>query len=102
MLEKWTDSLGLINDFKKQMDAIDYDVVLIGVGIHSLPLMAHAKQQGKRAIHLGGSTQLYFGIRGGRWDGEAAFEPFFNDAWVRPSEKERPTHYTSVEKGCYW
>jgi len=84
------------------MDSIDYDIVLIGAGIHSLPLMAHAKQKGRKAIHLGGSTQLFFGIRGGRWDTMADFQQFFNEYWIRPSAKERPVNYTTVEKGCYW
>lgn len=102
MLATWKDSLGLLDDFKKRMDAIEYDVVMIGAGIYSLPLMAHAKQQGKRAIHLGGGTQIFFGIRGGRWDPMPEFQELFNEHWIRPSSEERPTHYTSVEKGCYW
>jgi hypothetical protein len=102
MMDRWTDSFGLLADFKKQMDSIDYDVVILGVGIYSLPLMAHAKQKGKRAIHLGGPTQLLFGIRGGRWDTMPEFQELFNEHWIRPSTEERPTHYTSVEGGCYW
>jgi len=102
MLTKWTDSLGLLQDFKAKMDALQYDVALIGVGIHSLPLVAHAKQRGKKAIHLGGATQIYFGIRGGRWDGMKEFQPLFTEFWVRPSEVERPVRYEQVEKGCYW
>lgn len=102
MLQTWTNSLGLLKDFKAKMDAIEYDVALIGVGIHSLPLVAHAKQKGKKAIHLGGGTQIYFGIRGGRWDSMREFQPFFNEHWVRPSEEERPARYEQVEKGCYW
>ena len=102
MTDQWTDSLGLVSSIKTQMDTIDYDIVLIGAGIHSLPLMAHAKQKGKKAIHLGGSTQLFFGIRGGRWDTMADFQQFFNEHWIRPSVEERPVNYTTVEKGCYW
>jgi len=103
MLAKWTDSLGLIRAVQAQMDAVDYDLAIIGVGIHSLPLVAHAKRKGKKAIHLGGATQLLFGIRGGRWDTMAEFQPLFNEHWVRPdSTKERPTHFEAVENGCYW
>lgn len=103
MLTKWTDSIGLIRAVQAQMDAVEYDVALVGVGIHSLPLVAHAKRKGKKAIHLGGATQLLFGIRGGRWDTMAEFQPLFNEHWVRPdSVKERPTHFEAVENGCYW
>ena len=104
MLTKWTDSVGLIRSVQAQMDAVDYDLAVIGVGIHSLPLVAHAKRQGKKAIHLGGATQLLFGIRGGRWDTMTEFQPLFNEHWVRPdpAKGERPTHFEAVEKGCYW
>lgn len=103
MLTKWTDSLGLIRAVQAQMDSLDYDVAIVGVGIHSLPLVAHAKRKGKKAIHMGGATQLLFGIRGGRWDTMADFQPLFNEHWVRPdSTKERPTHFEAVENGCYW
>lgn len=102
MLRKYGDSFGLLADVQAQMDAIEYDVAIIGVGIHSLPLVAHAKRRGKRAIHTGGGTQLYFGIRGGRWDTMAEFQPFFNEHWVRPSADERPPGAGTVEGGCYW
>lgn len=102
MLAKYGDSFGLIAAIQAQMDATEYDVAIIGVGIHSLPLVAHAKRRGKRAIHTGGGTQLYFGIRGGRWDTMAEFQPFFNEHWVRPSADERPPGATTVEGGCYW
>jgi hypothetical protein len=103
MLAKWTDSFGLIRSVQAQMDSLDYDVAIVGVGIHSLPLVVHAKRKGKKALHLGGATQLLFGIRGGRWDTMAEFQPLFNEHWVRPdSVKERPTHFEAVENGCYW
>ena len=80
----------------------DYDVVLVGAGIYSLPLVAHAKQRGKKGIHLGGSTQLFFGIRGSRWDSMKEFQGFFNEFWVRPAVEERPANFQMVERGCYW
>jgi hypothetical protein len=102
MLATYGSSTGLIAAIQEEMDKVDYDLVIVGAGIHSLPLVAHAKRQGKRAIHTGGATQLYFGIRGGRWDTMEPFLSFFNDAWVRPSADERPPHLQTVEGGCYW
>ena len=102
MRVKWTDSIGLLEDLKTQMDNTDYDVVLVGAGIYSLPLVAHAKQRGKKGIHLGGSTQLFFGIRGSRWDSMKEFQGFFNEFWVRPAVEERPANFQMVERGCYW
>ena len=36
---------------------IDFEVALIGCGAYGLPLAAHVKRLGKKAVHLGGATQ---------------------------------------------
>jgi hypothetical protein len=51
---------------KNQIDAVDYDICIIGAGAYGFPLAAHVKHRGKKAIHLGGVTQLLFGIKGRR------------------------------------
>lgn len=52
----------------------DFDIAIIGCGAYGLPLAAYIKSLGKQAIHLGGATQILFGIKGNRWDKV----PFFN------------------------
>lgn len=90
-----------LSEMKAQMSAIDFDVALIGAGAWSLPLAVHAKELGKIGIHLGGATQLLFGIKGKRWDSKG--DPYFyNDSWVRPSSDETPETADIVEGGCYW
>ncbi len=84
-----------------QLAKIDFDVALIGAGAWSLPLATHAKQLGKIGIHLGGATQLLFGIKGKRW--EQGGEPsYYNNAWVRPSSNETPSGVGKIEGACYW
>lgn len=96
--QNWVQGL---EDLKSQMDAIPYDVVLVGAGAWSLPLVAHAKARGKVGIHTGGATQVFFGIKGRRW--EKVSEPdYYNDAWVRPSSEETPETAHILEKACYW
>jgi len=102
MLAKYTNSIGLLNYLKKQMDDASYDLVLVGAGLYSLPLVAHAVRKGKKGIHLGGATQLLFGIRGSRWDTMPEFQRFFNEFWTRPSAEETPAQFQQVERGCYW
>jgi hypothetical protein len=46
-----------LEHMKKQIDNIDFDIALIGCGAYGLPLAAHVKRIGKKAIHIGGSTQ---------------------------------------------
>lgn len=84
---------------------IDFDVAIIGCGAYGFPLAAKLKQAGKQAIHLAGATQLLFGIKGKRWEENTAFsyvQKFFNDAWVYPSDEDKPKEASKVENGCYW
>lgn len=79
-----------------------FDVALIGAGGMSLPLACHAKRMGAIGFHMGGATQLLFGICGRRWDDYEDINCFFNDSWTRPSAAETPETATLVEDGCYW
>lgn len=95
----WFDALAAMTD---QVKRIDFDIAIVGCGAYGLPLAAEIKRMGKQAIHLGGATQLMFGIRGGRWDNTPAIARFKNDAWVTASSDETPKCAASVENGCYW
>ncbi len=98
--DSWFDAL---DSMKEEIDKEDYDVAIIGCGAYGLPLAAHIKRQGKIAIHMGGATQLLFGIRGSRWDLGGSRNYFYmNSHWVRPSESEQVENMSVVEGGCYW
>lgn len=75
-----------------------YDILIVGAGAWSLPLLANLKKEGRSGIHLGGETQLLFGIKGRRWDSHG----FYNAAWVRPDKSETPPNINKIENGCYW
>lgn len=79
-----------------------FDTAIIGCGAYGLPLGAFVKQMGKKAIHLGGSTQLLFGIRGKRWEEMPASARLMDDSWVRPNASETPRRADLVENACYW
>jgi hypothetical protein len=84
---------------------IEFDVALIGAGAYGLPLAAFVKRMGRKAVHLGGATQLLFGIRGKRWDYQPWYpelQKLYNEHWVRPLPEEIPNGYQTVESGCYW
>ncbi len=105
-LDTWFDAYELM---KSQIDAIDYDVCLLGCGAYGFPLAAHVKRQGKQAIHMGGSLQLLFGIKGKRWTEQygkdAANNPYlrlFNEHWVFPDVADKPACANKVEDACYW
>jgi hypothetical protein len=89
-----------LEEMKQEMDLQKdhFDIALIGAGAWSLPLAAHAKAIGKKALHLGGSLQLLFGIKGGRFEKWG----LYNDRWIRPLPQDCPADFTRMEKGAYW
>lgn len=99
---KYINWIEMTEDLKSQMDNQTYDILLVGAGASSLPLIAHAKQRGKKSIHLGGPLQILFGIKGERWNKSNIGKFFYNNSWVQPSIDETPTLYKNIEGGCYW
>lgn len=106
----WFDALEYM---KAEMDKIDYDICIIGCGAYGFHLAAHAKRMGKKAIHMGGATQLLFGIKGNRWEDpmygvkewglpEGFYTKMFNEYWIKPGEEGRPKNAEQVEGACYW
>lgn len=83
---------------------IEFDIAILGCGAYGFPLASMIKRGGKQAIHLGGATQLLFGIKGKRWENNypSKIGTCFNDAWVYPLESEKPKNADAVENSCYW
>lgn len=81
---------------------IPFDIALIGAGAYGMCLAAAVKRMGRIGIHMGGATQLLFGIKGGRWDGNGIGDAFYNEHWVRPSGDEVPENSANIEGGGYW
>jgi hypothetical protein len=99
--DTWFDALDAM---KMAIDSVDFDICIIGCGAYGLPLAAHVKRQGKKAVHLGGVTQMLFGIKGKRWEQFIAwpYANMFNEYWIRPGQEEKPKSAALIEGACYW
>lgn len=111
----WFEALRYMED---QIDRIEFDISLIGCGAYGLPLAAHIKRIGKKAVHIGGGLQLMFGILGKRWvedypqispwhyrpgiDINIDYTPLFNRHWCYPLPVDTPSNTQAVEGACYW
>ena len=95
----WFEALDFM---KKDIDSKDFDIAIIGCGAYGFPLAAHIKRMGKKAIHLGGPTQILFGIKGKRWEENKKFETIINSYFVSPRNQDIPKDFNKVEGGCYW
>lgn len=94
----WEEALNYMYDEVMQHD---FDVAIIGCGAYGMPLAAKIKKGGKIAIHLGGATQLLFGIKGARWDNTLG-KKLYNEHWTRPLDTETPFAAKKIENACYW
>ena len=97
-----TDWSSAVSSVVEQVVATGAKLAIIGCGALSLPAAAALKKRGISAIHLGGATQILFGVKGARWARHDVISKFFNDAWVSPASDECPTNAGAVESGCYW
>ncbi len=99
--DNWFEALEWMEE---ECSKTDFDVAIVGCGAYGFNLSAAIKRMGKQVIHLGGATQVLFGIRGRRWETEYKdlLGGIMNDYWIRPLEEEKPKNYANIEKGCYW
>jgi hypothetical protein len=93
--ETWFDAYDWMRDRVQEQE---FDIAILGCGAYGLPLAAHIKSLGKQSIHLGGATQVLFGIRGKRWDIIPFYQSLYNEHWVRPRPEETP----KIPKTSYW
>lgn len=99
--DTWFDALEWM--FQEAMK-IPFDVAILGCGAYGLPLACKLKEAGKQAVHVGGATQILFGIKGRRWElNSKEVSALFNEHWARPSAEETPQNKQNNEfGGAYW
>ncbi|WP_190400324.1 hypothetical protein [Pseudanabaena sp. FACHB-1998] len=95
----WFEALDWMSE---KITEIEFDIAIIGAGAYGFSLASHIKNLGKKSIHLGGATQILFGIKGKRWDDRPFFQGLYNQHWSRPLSSEIPNNHQTVEGGCYW
>lgn len=101
----YADWFEALDSMYRKIDALEFDVALVGAGAYGMFLTDYCKRTGRQAVHMGGALQLLFGILGNRWEKEYPPEfgtKLFNEHWVRPGAAERPSMADGVENACYW
>lgn len=99
--ENWFEAL---EHMRQEAMKIEFDIALVGCGYYGLPLACMLKKAGKQVIHIGGATQILFGIKGRRWElNSKEIADLFNEYWVRPTAEETPINKSANEfGGSYW
>ena len=99
---EYKDWFAALDYMKAEIDKKDFDIAIIGCGAYGFPLAAHVKRKGKKAIHLGGPTQMLFGIKGKRWIDNPNFNEIINEHFIFPNESDKVPNANKVEGACYW
>lgn len=95
---EWKD---VYNYYEEKIKSLEYDIAIIGCGTWGMPICNIVKSMGKGAIHLGGATQLLFGVMGKRWKDWPEYAAMINEYWIT-EHKEKPLVANQIEGGCYW
>jgi len=98
----FTSWFNALETMQKDIEKLEFDIAIIGAGVYGLPLAAYIKGLGKSAIHLGGATQMLFGVYGRRWEIHPDFKDMINENWIKPQVDEKPKNANNVENACYW
>ena len=89
----------LINKVKEE----SFDIALVSCGGYGMVTAAFIREKlNKSAIYVGGALQIWFGIKGKRWDQHPIISNFYNKHWVRPQNSEMPNGHELIEGSCYW
>lgn len=94
--------IAALDYMKSEIQKRDFDIAIIGAGGYGLLLGAFIKSLGKTAVHMGGASQLLFGIKGKRWEDRLEFQKLFNEHWKYPYPSEKPENAQLHENGAYW
>ncbi len=97
--KSWFDAL---NKMQNDIAKLDFDIAIVAAGAYGLPLASFIKDMGKKAIHLGGATQMLFGVYGTRWEQNPDFESIINENWIKPLEEEKPKSADLLGTSSYW
>jgi hypothetical protein len=92
-----------LDSMKSDFSNINFDIAILGCGAYGMPLAAFIKRDlQKKAIHLGGNTQILFGVKGSRWESDPNFVHIFNSFWAKPLVEETPVGHETIDSNCYW
>jgi hypothetical protein len=97
-------SQGLFDWIVTRIDPNNFDVALIAGGGLGIPIAAAVKNLGKQCVALGGHLQVLFGVQGGRWRNDKAWQAdYVTEAWIDVPHHYRPENNWGLpDAGAYW
>lgn len=106
--QSWTIHLDKMkNDIMILPKTFDFDIALVSCGGFGMILSDYIYSEMKKSVlYVGGGLQLYFGIKGNRWNSHPIISKLFNDKWTNVLEEDKPPTLAKnprlCENSCYW
>lgn len=99
--DEFDDWLDVYKDLNKRvLKEKEPTLWLVSAGAYGLPICNSIKDNGGKAIYVGGLLQTLFGLKGSRFDEREEYKRNYNKYWKYPSSK--PKNYEKIENACYW
>jgi len=84
---------------KNNVTSKEFDIAIIGCGGYSMLIGDYIyTEMNRSALVTGGQIQLWFGIKGSRWNKYDTY----NEYWCNVLPEEIPKNANLVENGCYF
>jgi hypothetical protein len=88
---------------RRELTEKRYDIVFVSCGGYGMPISDFIYTELKTSvIYVGGPLQLYFGVRGKRWETNPKIKGYFREGWIDVKKEDIPVGVHHVEGGCYW
>jgi hypothetical protein len=104
---RYATALELFDELADQIQALDFEVALIGAGGLAVPLASFVKSLGRVGLDVGGHLQMVFGVLGQKWRDLADWQAaYYNPAWIDMPARYRPEEsdvcLENGVPGAYW
>jgi len=97
-----TPDSNILESFEKLKNSVtskEFDIAIIGCGGYSMLIGDYIyTEMNRSALVTGGTIQLWFGIKGSRWN----TCDIYNEYWCNVLSEELPQNANLVENGCYF
>lgn len=91
------------NTLNEELKNHSFDTSLVSAGGFGMITCNYLFTKHKlNTIYVGGGLQLFFGIKGNRWNNHPIIRKFYNEHWINVLPNDMPPQKQSCENGCYW
>ncbi len=91
------------SDLKDLIKLFNFDIALVSCGGFGMLTSNYIfTELHKSTIYIGGALQLFFGIKGSRWQSNECINKSINSYWINVLDSDKPKNVHICEVSAYW